>query len=252
LSDSLELADPFNVRLPDGGPKYTETIDLNRSIVEPWNAGSALLFLLIVAFWVYRLRGRYRQYAFLTACLPLLAAGGIGGTLYHAFRSSYVFFLLDVQPIGLLCLATSIYLALAAGLGAWARARVWPAILAGIALVLVVGLTAAIRWLTPGPPLQTFINLSYGLLAVLILAPLAVILVRTRFRHGVWVGAALLSFGIALFFRCVDPLQPPLLPMGTHWLWHTFGAAAVAALSEYLYLLRREQLLRERLLAAAH
>jgi len=70
----------------DGGPTYTET-HLDRFIVEPWNAASCLSFILIVAYWVVRLRGQYRQYLFLTACLPVLLMGGIGGTLYHALRT---------------------------------------------------------------------------------------------------------------------------------------------------------------------
>ena len=54
--------------------------------------------------------GPVRQYPFLTACMPILLAGGIGGTLYHAFRTQRAYFLLDVIPISLLGLAGAIYL----------------------------------------------------------------------------------------------------------------------------------------------
>ena len=35
--------------------------------------------------------------------------------------------------------------------------------------------------------------------------------------------------------------QPPLLPMGTHWLWHTFGAISTALVVEYFYLVEGER-----------
>src|SRR5262249_1785758 len=77
------------MHLADGGPKSRET-DLSRDrwIVEPWNAATASLFILISLFWAWKLRGRYRQFLFLSLCLLILGVGGIGGTLYHGFRSS--------------------------------------------------------------------------------------------------------------------------------------------------------------------
>ncbi len=207
-------------RLADGGPRYAET-DLDRIIAEPWNAASALLFLVIVAYWIVKLRGRYRQAPFLTCCLPLLAAGGIGGTLYHAFRSSRFFFLLDVLPIGLLCLAVSIYL--------WIRLspRWWHLLL----VLAAYGATALAR---PELPTPVAINLSYIMLALFILLPLGFFVWRTRGRDAGWVALALGCFVVAIFFRAADAWWP-LLPMGTHWLWHVFGAGACAALAEYLY-----------------
>jgi hypothetical protein len=217
-------------QLPDGGPSYFETppLDSDRWIREPWNAVSALLFLVIVAYWVVRLRGKYQQHPFLCCCLPLLAAGGVGGSLYHALRSSMFFFLLDVVPIFLLCLAASLYL--------WYRlgARWWhlvPLLLAFLLPNLLLG--------TQNRALA--INVSYAVLAALILLPVVVVLARMRYRHMQWIVLALLSFLVALFFRYADgAIRPSLLPMGTHWLWHTFGAGATAALAEYVYHLEAE------------
>ena len=220
--------DPNTTPPSDGGPVYAET-DLARTIAEPWNAASAAVFLLIVLFWAVRLRGRYRQVPFLSACLPILTAGGIGGTLYHAFRSSYVFFLLDVVPIGLLCALVSLFL--------WARLNLrWYHLI--IILLLFLGLNQAARL---GTTTQQSINVSYGLLACIILAPMSIVLIRTRFRHGGWIALALPLFAAALFFRYADGWQPPLLSMGTHWLWHLCGAASCAALAEYVYRLELER-----------
>jgi len=74
----------------------------------------------------------------------------------------------------------------------------------------------------------------------LLLLPLALLLRKTRFRNGTWIGLGLALFSAALWFRAVDQVGSRLLPMGTHWLWHTFGAAAVAALTEYVYRLEEK------------
>ena len=86
------------------------------------------------------------------------------------------------------------------------------------------------------------VNLSYASLALILLVPLAVVLIRTRFRYVGWVAAALASFAR----RVVLPAggRHPVtcdLPMGTHWLWHTFGAITTLAITEYFYRLEVER-----------
>ncbi|MEO1655950.1 MAG: hypothetical protein AAFU64_20580, partial [Bacteroidota bacterium] len=93
--------------LPDGGPIYAET-NLQHMFVEPWNAISSLSFFIPVFYWAGTLIKKYRSYPFLSFCIPLMALGGLGSTLYHAFRNSYFLLLLDVMPILLLTLAVSL------------------------------------------------------------------------------------------------------------------------------------------------
>jgi hypothetical protein len=224
-------------RLRDHGPRYTETPQdpyaRNAPVIaEPWNAVTAALFILIVLFWAWRLRGRYRNYPFLTACMPILLAGGIGGTLYHATRLSVVFFLLDVVPISLLGLAGSIYMAVRY----WGRRSVWyiPALGAFYVLIQLLLFQTVL-------PNHLRINLSYASLAVVVLAPIVLVLIRTHFRHAGWVAAAFISFVIAWFFRLADQEIGSYLPMGSHWLWHTFGAASTALIIEYFYYVEGER-----------
>jgi hypothetical protein len=226
-------------RLADGGPRYTETpVDLSqRSIAEPWNAATAALFILIALVWTWRLSGRYRQYAFLTCGLPILLAGGIGGTLYHATRASRFYFLLDVIPISLLALGGAAYLALRL----WGRRNWWylPAVLLFYLAVHLV----LFRTLPPSWNIQWRVNISYAMLAVIILTPITLMLWRTAFRHSGWIVAGLLSFTLGWFFRLVDWEMGEYLPMGSHWLWHTFGAIATWCVIEYFYRLRADDIL---------
>jgi hemolysin III len=220
------MPDNFSFALEpgDGGPVYRET-NLGRWIAEPWNAGSALAFFALAVFWGVRLRGKYARHPFLAACLPLLAVGGVGGTLYHAFRASYAFFLLDVVPITILALATSLYL--------WARLlpRRWFLLVMLPPAVLAAALPRA-------EPNHRVINLTYAALAGVILAPALLMLLKTRGVGSTWFLLSLSCFAVALCFRYTDAAWHfPGLPMGTHWLWHLFGAGSTGALAEYLYCL---------------
>ena len=46
---------------------------------------------------------------------------------------------------------------------------------------------------------------------------------------------AVLSFVIALIFRQIDPVQITFLPMGSHFLWHSFSAVGTYFILNYLY-----------------
>lgn len=210
-------------RLPDGGPLYAET-DMDRLIVEPWNSASAVFFVGIALYWAWKLWQTPRRYPFLTACVPLLLAGGIGGTLYHGLRTSPAALYLDVLPIFLLSLGAGLFL--------WYLVTPrWPHLLWGVPLFF------AFRWIGPRYlAAHTLINAGYVILALFLLAPVTWILVRTDFDHGGWVAGAVAAFAAALYFRIIDLGAP--LPMGTHWLWHTLGGIACALMLSYLFRLR--------------
>ena len=229
----------LNGRLPDGGPRYVETpADPTAPnapfVAEPWNTVTASFFIWIALAWLWRLRGRYRDYPFMVACMPILLAGGIGGTLFHGTRTARLYFLLDVVPISLLGLAGAVYMAFRY----FGRARMWM-------LVLLVVFYAAMNRLffsMLGPMnRQLSINLSYASLALVVLAPIALVLWRSRFRHGGWVAAGVVSFALAWFFRLVDQYSADSLAMGSHWLWHTFGATSTAMMVQYFYKVEGER-----------
>src|SRR5262245_51899020 len=156
----------------DGGPIYGES-DFRRPIVEPFNAVTAFAFVLLGVFWMARLRGQWRKRPFSAVAVPLLLVGGVGGTVYHALRTSRVFFLMDVVPVTLLVVAGSVYL--------WARLKpkLW-------AVGLLLAVLAAVNWLAflRGGENHTAINVSYVTFAVMLLLPVAAVLWRTNGRHA--------------------------------------------------------------------
>ncbi|MCC5943881.1 MAG: hypothetical protein JJT94_03030 [Bernardetiaceae bacterium] len=206
----------------DSGPIYAET-DTSRFIVEPFNALSAVFFILIVIYWLWRLRGEYRRYAFMTYILVVLGIGGVGGVLYHAFRSSEWYLLMDYLPITICCLSVAVYFL-------WKLYRRWE-------VPVVISVVYIILWqvMERSLPMAWFNNLNYSILGFIILLPTLLWLRRTKYDKAVYVWLALVSFALALSFRILDIIAPDLFPMGTHWLWHTFGAMASNFLILYFY-----------------
>lgn len=220
-------------RAPDRGPIYVET-HLDRLIAEPWNAATAVLFLVLAAYWLIRLRGRYRRHAFLTACMFILIVGGVGGTVYHAFRSHMVWLFMDWLPILLLAVAVAVWL--------WLRAlRPWWLVFIVVPPFIVLP-PMGFRAL----PHHMAINCGYSAQALLLLAPAVIVLVRTRGAHWPWPAGALVCFVLALLARAADSAAGSFLPMGSHWLWHVFGAATGHCMSMYIYRLTGARVGRER------
>lgn len=212
----------YHASLADGGPVYAET-DMSMLIPEPWNALSSLLILAPALWWAWRLRGEYRKYLFLSFCMPLLFLGGLGSTLFHAFRASSFLLLMDVLPTALLTLSVMLFL--------WYKLLQKWYYLAGIVLIFI-GLQVAVRFIASA---HTSINISYFITGTLIFLPTLLLLIKTQWKHLAQIGGALLFFVLALAFREMDAWEEQFLPMGTHWLWHVSTGVGAFLLAEYLY-----------------
>lgn len=227
----LEL-DP-NARLTDGGPVYVETVShqhelMHGGIVEPWNATTAVFFLLIAVYWAWqqwkRPAGSTNRRLKLWAA-GILALGGIGGTIFHGTRSHVIWLMLDVLPIIILIFMYCIYLF--RKMGALKQAFVL------IALSGLLRLT--FRWI--GLTEQAGITVGYASMGLLILYPIVLYLQKLQYANARWVLAALGAFAMALIARISDSHFADFLlqnwPHGTHFIWHSMGAVAVACLIHF-------------------
>ena len=207
----------------DTGPIYPETL-MGRFPVEPWNTYSNLLFLALIVFWFLRVRRDARDHRFIAYSLPIFLLGWVGGTVYHATRSHDVWLFLDWVPIALLAIAVASFFWRRQGVP-WLVAPslvIGPVVLAGVAISLLGVSSTAIVWLP--------------VVALTILMPMLSYLVRTGWKGVGLVAGSLVGFAVAIGFRSIDLSVPiAFLPMGTHWLWHSFGAAAVHLLMLYIY-----------------
>lgn len=210
----------------DGGPIYAET-NLDTIIAEPWNALSSLFYLLPAIYWFFKLKGKYGSYPFLTFSIPLLLLGGIGSTLYHAFRSSQVLLIMDVLPITILTLAVGIFF--------WTKVfdHWWKAIF-GIVIPVCILQFLINRFIEA--PLS--ININYFITGLNIFIPLIILLKRTDYEKAGVVYLAILFFSVGLAFRELDAFLANYIAMGTHFLWHAFTAFGAFFIADYIYFYR--------------
>ncbi len=215
---------PFIQTPPDGGMLYTET-NLQHFFPEPLNTLTSCFFLAIALYWTVKLRGNFKTHRFLSMALVLLYIGGIGGTTYHGLRRWPVFIIMDWLPIMLLCLSAGVYFLTKVTRWYWAALMV----------LLYMIFQFVLRSQVHKSDLQFFINLNYAAMAALVLLPVLSYLYKTRWKNGIWVLYALVSFIFALVFRMAD--KSVWLATGTHFLWHTFGALASFCMFQFIYLL---------------
>lgn len=206
----------------DGGQMYAET-DFDRFIVEPWNAASSLFILMPAIYWAVKLRGRYKEYPFITFCIPLLFLGGLGSTLFHAFRNSPYLLLLDITPTAILTVALAIYF--------WIKVlpKWW------IALIIIV-VSISIRYLAfHYMERPDAVNVSYAISGTVLFIPTLILLYQTRLAASIYIFISLACFILSFVFRQVDKIEQSLFPMGTHFLWHILTGIGAFFLAEYLY-----------------
>lgn len=215
-------ADWFNQRMNDGGPVYMET-NPEHFIVEPWNAFSSLLMLLPALIWLIRSRKEPGNNLFLYLVISLIVLGGTGSAFFHGFRASVVFLIMDVLPSAILTLALSVFF--------WIKVlKKWWYI-----FFIIVPLFG-VRFLFWGKlPEHAAINVSYFITGVSVGLPLIILLIKSRFDRWIQILLAIASFGLALTFRQIDQFPFAILPMGTHFLWHSFSAVGAYFILDYLY-----------------
>ena len=230
MPDSLEIAKRLIV-INDNGPMYNEFVH-NATVHEPWNAYSSLVFFIPILFWIWKLKGNYRQHLIIVAILPLLFLNGLGSTLFHAFRSAEAFHTLDWLPASLMSLVLATYF--------WNRiTKKWYYSLLVVFGFFGVG-KVTIFVLEPYESLRNYApNISYLFVGLALFLPLFILLYKIKFRFFKSVILTLLFLVLALLSRTMDYPSENMfsntLPQGTHFLWHIFSAMAVFSLGFFLY-----------------
>lgn len=158
--------------------------------------------------------------------LPILATGFVGGFVYHATRSHQIWLMMDVFPILILALLASTYL--------WSRVlgRVSAALLLTLASVGGFPLLHTSGML---PRRARFVS-GYVYLALIIILPAFLSLVRRGWRQWQSLVLAAVFFALAVVFRQSDRWVANLgFAPGSHFLWHVFGGIATFFVMRYLY-----------------
>jgi hypothetical protein len=181
---------------------------------EPLNALSNLAFF-IAALWAGRRALIAGADWAVWALIAMVAVVGAGSLAFHTFATRWAM-LADVIPIAVF-IYSYLGLALRRFLG-----LSYAVTLALIMLLLIANLGLE-RLLPPG-----FLNGSAAYVPSL-LAGLAVAVAANLRRNGVSAPlfAASLVFALSLAFRTADQAICPVLPIGTHYIWHILNAVVL-------------------------
>ncbi len=182
---------------------------------EPLNALSNAAFL-IAALWAARTALRKGVEPVIWLLIALVFVIGLGSLAFHTFANHWSE-LADVLPITLF-----IYGYLAFALSRFLRLAWW-AIALSLGVLFLINL-ALDRILPPG-----FMNGSGAYLPALI-ASVIVALQLLRIGHPaqLYVGLASTILFVSLIFRTADQALCPVLPVGTHFIWHILNGLVLA------------------------
>lgn len=176
-------------------------------LAEPLNAVTNASFLLAAwAAWILAKRVGVLSWG-VRVLIALAAVVGVGSLLWHTFATPWAL-ILDTVPI-LLFIVSYVWLYARNVLELGAR-------FAAASVVLFLGATfAALRF---SHVLHGALVYTPGLLVTLVLG---VVHARERRAARFTLLAAAGVYATALFFRTIDQEVCPILPIGTHFLWHT-------------------------------
>ena len=180
---------------------------------EPLNALTSTAFLVVAwAGWNLARRTGNRS-AGIHGLLALSVAIGLGSGVWHTLATSWAL-ILDVIPISLFVVVFT-----------WLYARSF----LGMRAFLAVG--AAVVFLSTGYAVLEVasvihVPLTYTPMLVVWfgLVVLGVVHARGRAPDRFSLLAAAAVCALALLFRLIDLAVCPAFPVGTHFLWHSFGA----------------------------
>ncbi|MCB0310381.1 MAG: hypothetical protein KDD42_04055 [Bdellovibrionales bacterium] len=209
----------------DFGPIYTETVS-GRFPIEPFNTYSNVMFLIIICLYTWRTKLIFKESPLVVSALPILLIGFVGGTTFHATRSHSIWLLMDFIPI--------IILVIMAAVNLWQRVleNLWLSMLLTVGPLFIFRVTAALFDL----PIQFRISIGYTISAICVALPAFTYWYYCGKRNGHLLGLTFFSFALAITFRYGDSSWgKSLLPMGTHFLWHIFGALSAWGLIEFIY-----------------
>jgi hypothetical protein len=182
---------------------------------EPANAISNAGFFL-VAIWAAQQARRRGADAAQWSLIVLVGLIGAGSLAFHTFATRWAM-LADVLPI-----TAFIY-----GFLGFALRRLfgagWPAVMAAVA-GLALGNALLAQILPPG-----LLNGSVAYVPALIAGLLTAIAARSRgLPSSTHLAAAAVVLAASLTFRTLDLAVCPLLPVGTHFIWHLLNAGVLA------------------------
>jgi hemolysin III len=215
------------ILLSDGLAPNAETIQ-GRFPVEPLNAVTSLAFLVVAIYWARRTRMKLSRHPLVVMSVPVLFVGALGGMAHHAFRGFR-----DIRHLDMLM---AFYGVAMACVFFWHKVtKSWV-----MSFSMTLLFPVAFRYALPDSHVIGSASVVFAALSLSLLPPVAIRCWMDGMRRVSYLLASSAFFLVGMFFRELDSLHDLVAPVGTHCLWHVFGALSVCAVLGYAYELEED------------
>jgi len=219
------LEDTTILKMPDGGAYNAETVP-GRFPVEPLNAVTNALFLVLVVYWLRKTSFNLPKHPLITLLLPVLLIATIGGVGHHLFRNDRIWHDVDMLGIFFAVTFTCVFF--------WYRvSRSW---ILSFCLTLVYPLAMRAVLFNAAVTDRVSVFLVFTAMALWVFVPAVIHCWNNNLSHIGYLGAAAFVFTLAMACRQVDIDTKEFFAAGTHFCWHILGVVATHLLMTYVYL----------------
>ena len=214
----------------DGCAVNAETVP-GRFPVEPFNAISNFAFLAIIIYWTWKTKFRIRLYPVIVITMPLIFGAFICGMMHHILRSGKEWHILNLICISYAVITTCVYLWYRVT-GSWMKS-----------FLCVFSIPLIFRLFLASISLPEVISVAvvFVVMAMAIMIPACIHCIRNHLKNLDLLIISSISFMIALVFRQIDANLVGISTIGTHFLWHIFGAISVFFVLKYLFLADKDK-----------
>ena len=214
----------------DGVAVNAET-DYSSFPVEPLNAVSNLIFLIVLFYWIKKVGFNFKRYPLIVTGMPLLFFGVLASIMHHLFRAEKAWNSAGMIAVFYAVIMVCVYL--------WYRiAGKW---LNAFLYTMAVPLFFWVFSLLPEVTHKLTVSVLFAAFSVTVVLPAMVLCIKNRLKHLETLGIASFLFTLAIFFRIVDLKAVSYFSRGTHFLWHIFGAVTLFFLIKFIYLIDEDR-----------
>ena len=218
------------LKMPDGGRYNAETVP-ERFPVEPLNAVTNALFLVLIVYWVRKTKLNLPKHPLLTMILPIVLAGTVGGVGHHLFRNDRIWHDIDMLCIFFAVIMTCVFF--------WYRVTKNWSLSFCFTLFYPLALRAVMFNAAITDRISVFV--VFAAMALWIFVPAVIYCWQNKLAHLGYLGASAFIFTMAMVCRQVDVDMQTYFERGSHFLWHILGVLAAHVLMTYVYIIDSEK-----------
>lgn len=218
----------------DGVALNAET-NYNSFPVEPLNAVSNLVFLIIIYYWIKKVRFDFARYPLIVPIIPVIFVGCIAGIIHHLFRTDKIWNTVTMLAILYSVMMLCIYL--------WYRITgKW---MYAAAFTMITPVLLWITTLSADVLNKLTVSVIFAAFSIAVVVPAMILCIKMRLKYLNLIALSSFLFFIGILCRIGDMRWSEIIPRGTHFLWHLLGSLSVFIILRFVYLVDNDRAMDE-------